>query len=460
MLLSKKIYETRQVKHPTLKDRSITLLYINNKLDRAAFGFLVNEARNGGQKESASGQKTHIGRAYKIIELYRELDLQNITWKEAEENHIQIIRNRMLCWDMNDKMDYKYYDHTPIENDTMNQKLSVWLKFFKYQKKMNQYTRMVTNTELVKQWLPDAFLQHTSGEEHNQRYRMVERWRLMVKPSPRKLYHPALSELEFAAFRSQLRSIDIVYENIALLMVKTGLRIAAALDFQHSSLALWLRHINNGKTMQDTIPFKYTNKGGQTKQSEIPIETIYEIQANYRASKYRPRLAYYQNEWKGDDEPLWLRKDGKSITYRDVQTSFMQASHSMGRFINNITPHHMRHTFATWIILDSAKKNNIPLGIIGAEPHPILLAELMGRMGQVSTMSTIRYTMSAYKLLPKEEKKYGDRVLLTTLAIHQYKAIQRLLLEKAIEEYADDFCDKKFDLSKFAVKQGFAVEVN
>lgn len=450
-------YETRQIKHPTLNNRRMTLVYVNNKLDRAAFSFLVDEARNGGRRGSVSGQKTHIGRAYKIIELYREFDLQGIGWLEAEEHHIKIARNRMLCWDMNNELDYDYYDYEPIENDTMNQKLAVWLKFFKHQTKMHRHSRMVANTKMVKQWLPDAFLQHTSGTGHNQRFKMVERWNLMVKPSPRKLHYPALSELEFTAFRSQLRAIDIVYDNIALLMVKTGLRIDAALNFNYNSFVSWIRHINNGKTLDDTIPFEYVNKGGQIKQGEIPIETVHEIQANYRSIEYKPRLSRYQEEWDGDDEPLWLRKDGKRIYYRDVQLAFMKASHAMGRVINNIKPHHLRHTFATWVVIDASKRHNIPLGVIGSEPHPMLLAELMAKLGHVSSMSTIRYTMTAYRLLPKKEKKYGDRVLLTTLAIHQNKAIQRLLLEKAIEEYSEDFDDKKYDVIKYAVKQGFAV---
>ncbi len=453
-------YETRQIKHPSQNNRKITLLYVDNKLDRAAFSFLVDEAKNGGQGGNESGQMTHIGRAYKIIELYRELDLQGLNWWEAEEHNIKIARNRMLCWDMNNELDYDYYDHESIENDTMNQKLAVWLKFFKHQKKMCRHSRMVANTEMVKQWLPDAFSQHIMGTGHNQRFKIVERWKLMVKPSPRKLYYPALSELEFTVFRSQLRSIDIVYENIALLMVKTGLRIDAALKYSHDSFVGWIRHINNGKDMDDTIPFEYVSKGGQTKQAEIPIETVHEIQANYRVSEYKPRLAQYQSECKGDDEPLWLRKDGKRIFYRDVQLAFMKASHAIGRVINNITPHHMRHTFATWVVIEASKRHNIPLGVIGAEPHPMLLAELMAKLGHASSMSTVRYTMTAYKLLPKKKKKYGERVLLTPMAIHQNKAVQRLLLEKAIGEYGDLFNDEKYDMTKYAIKQGFAVEVH
>jgi integrase len=453
-------YETRQIVHPTLMNRKITLVYIDNKLDLASFSFLVDEARNGGQSGSVSGYKTHIGRAYKIIELYRELEIQGLNWWEAEEHNILIARNRMLCWDMNSNPDYGYYDYEPIENDTMNQKLAVWLKFFNHQNKMRRSNRMIANTEMVKQWLPDTFLQHTSGIKHKERFKMLERWKLMVKPSPKKLHYPALNELEFIAFRSQLRTIDIVYENIALLMVKTGLRIDAALNFNHNSFISWLRHIYNGKTFDCNIPFEYISKGGQTKVSEIPIETVHEIQKSYRSSHYKRRLSLYQTNKGGENEPLWLREDGKPVYYRDVQLAFQKASHEMGRVINNITPHHMRHTFATWVVLEASERHNIPLGVIGSEPHPMLLAELMARLGHINSISTVRYTMTAYKLLPRKLKPHGNRVLLTTISIEQNKAIQKLLLEKAIDVYGEDFCDQKYDVKKFALKQGFAVSIN
>lgn len=74
-----------------------------------------------------------------------------------------------------------------------------------------------------------------------------------------------------------------------------------------------------------------------------------------------------------------------------------------------------------------------------------------------SPLSTLRYTMTAYKLLPKTERTHGDMVLLTPQAIQNNKAVQRLLFEKAIEVYGDNFDDEKYDMICFSVKQGFAV---
>lgn len=452
-------YETRQIVHPSLQKRKITLIYIDNELDLPSFSFLVHEARNGGKSGSISGKMTHIGRAYKIIELYRELDLLGLEWSEAEEEDIRIIRNRMLCWDMSDNADYAYYDHEPIENDTMNQKLSVWMKFFKHQRWIEANTRMVMGTKMVKAWLPDAFLQHLSGTRHGERFKMVERWNLMVRPSPRKLYYPALSKLEFEAFRTQLRKIDVVYEVIALLMVDTGLRVDAALEFDMSAFSGWMKHLNvGGKKLHDDLPVKYINKGGDSKVCEISLNAIHEIQKLYRASHYNQRLQKYQEYWNGDDEPLWLREDGKKIFYRDIQKAFKEASKAIHRIHNPVTPHHLRHTCATWLVIKLSEENKIALGIIGAEPHPMIMGVLMNKLGHASPQSTLRYTMTAYKLQPRKESKHGNMMVLTPLAIQHNKSIQSLLLEKALEEYGDNFDEEKYDMIKFAIKQGFAVE--
>ncbi|MCD6258713.1 MAG: site-specific integrase [Helicobacteraceae bacterium] len=455
----KRYYETRQLQHPTIPNRKITLVYVDNELDLSSLSFLVAEARSGGRQNTISGKMTHIGRAYKIIELYRELDFLDLDWWNAEEEDIRIIRNRMLCWDMNDKEDYNYYNYEPIENDTMNQKLSVWMKFYKHQRTMGENTRMSLSTEMVKAWLPDAFLQHVSGTHHGERYKMVERWKLQVKSSPRKLYYPALSKLEFEAFRTQLRKIDIVYEAIALLMVSTGLRIDAALEFDMNAFQGWMKHITyGGKTIDDEIPVKYINKGGETKECELPIKTIHEIQGLYRANHYMKRLAKHELDWEGQSKPLWLREDGKKVLYRDVQKAFKEASKAMGRSHNNITPHHLRHSFATWLVIELSEQNKISLGIIGAEPHPMIMGELMRKLGHASNTSTLRYTMTAYKLVPKHNKKNGNMIVLTPLAIKENKAVQKLLIEKAFQEYGDDFDEKKYDMIRYAKKHQFAVD--
>lgn len=68
--------------------------------------------------------------------------------------------------------------------------------------------------------------------------------------------------------------------------------------------------------------------------------------------------------------------------------------------------------------------------------------------------------MTTYKLLQKKEKTLGERVLLVTITINKNKDIQRLLLEKDTKVYGNNFDDRKYAVLKFAIKEGFEVEVN
>lgn len=445
-------YKRVTVDHPSLTDRKISCIFIDNKLDKESFSFLVYEARNGGQHGGIAGYGTHATRAYKIIELFRGLDALGIDWRDAEEEDVRLIRNSMLCWNINDSLDEDYYDYEPIENDTMNQKIAVWFKFFKHQQWMKEPIRMLMNTSKIEVKLPDHFLQHVRGTGHGKNVKLLERWNLYVKSSPKKLYYPAITKLEFEAFRTQLRAIDVVYEAIAVLVVETGLRISAALRVNDRDLSNWLKHINKGGlAMNDCIPMKYINKGGDTKECDLPIRAIHEIQHCYRAACYENRVYEYQFKWNSEDEPMWLREDGKRITYTDVRLAFKEASMSMGRKNNNIRPHHLRHTFATWTVIDTCKANNIPLDSTGVVASPLLLATLMAKMGHVSDESTLRYTLTAYRMT----NSGSSGPILTATTLNKSKVLRKIITEHAQAELGNKFDSNTFDYVEFATKQGF-----
>jgi len=448
--------EKRTIKHPSIKNRDITVIFIDDRLDEHSLGFLAEEARTGGRQGTIAGQETHRTRAYKIKELYRALHDYGLTWDKAKEEDIKKIRNSMLCWDMNEApAEPGYYDYEPIRNDTMNEKLSVWFKFFKYQARMKKPMKMVMSTTLVNIALPDHLLNHAMGFEQGQRKKQVERWDIKVRKSPSKMYYPAINKSEFEAFRSQLRIIDIVYEMMAVFMVETGLRIDAVMKVDHMEFQNWLRHLSfGGKMENDCIPIRYQNKGGAKEKCDLPIRTIRAIQTDYRACEYSKRLIKYEKEWEGMDEPMWLREDGKEVQQWDVRMAFRQASIAMGRTINKITPHHMRHTFATWIVVDTCKKNNIPIGVIGLEPHPLLLATLMGKMGHVSSVSTLRYTLTAFRMT----NSGSSGPIINASTINKSKVIRRIIAEKAQEEFGDEIEIESLDYIAYGKQLGFAVE--
>jgi len=447
-------YEVRKIMHPSLNMRDISIIYIDDKLDLPSMSFLVEEARSGGRKGTVSGLLTHGIRAYKIVELYRNIEVSfGVSWREVEEEHIRMIRNGMLCLDMNDRCDLEHYDYEPIKNDTVNQKLATWMKFFNHQQRQGELSRIVMNTTMVDVYRPDKLLQHIDGIRQGKLKERIERWDLMVKPSPKKLYYPAISKLEFEAFRSQLKNNDPVYEAIALLMVETGLRVGGAMRFDIDVFKGWMRYLNIGKEMDECISVKYINKGAETKECELPIRVIAEIQHCYRASHYAGRLSRYQNDWNSKDEPLWLRVDGKRINEVDVRKAFSKASIAMGRS-DNINPHRLRHTFATWTLIDTCEKEKIPLGVLGDKPHMLIKTTLMAKLGHTSDDSTLRYTLTAYKMLNTGSS--GPKV--TTRTIEKSKVLKSLILEQAMEQFGDKFDSEKYDHIEFARSLGFAVE--
>ena len=78
--------EKRTIKHPSIKNRDITVVFIDDRLDEHSLSFLVEEARTGGRQGTIAGQETHRTRAYKIKELYIALNEYDLTWDKAEED--------------------------------------------------------------------------------------------------------------------------------------------------------------------------------------------------------------------------------------------------------------------------------------------------------------------------------------------------------------------------------------
>ena len=119
-----------EVSHPSLKNRQITLLLVNGRIDVPSTEFLIYESRYGGRHGGVAGKSSHKGKAFQIAELYRHLDDMNLNWRTATEFDIKKIRNAMLCWNENDNIDLDNYSYEPISNDVMNHKLNTWFKFY------------------------------------------------------------------------------------------------------------------------------------------------------------------------------------------------------------------------------------------------------------------------------------------------------------------------------------------
>ncbi|MFT7879061.1 MAG: site-specific integrase [Sulfurimonas sp.] len=449
---NKKIYNIVTIDHPNINNRKISVLFVNNKLDMPSFRFFVREARSGGRDGTVAGLETHRVTAYKIVELYRYLNEFGLDWRTAEEEDIRSIRNGLLCWNSNDELDEDYYDYEPIENDTMNQKLSTWFKFYRFQKEREEQMNMHLSTKEVVVKVSDHYMQHLSNTKSGQNTKIIERWELLVKPSPKKLYYPAINKYEYEAFKTQLKKIDIVYAAIAELMVESGLRVSAALRTEPDFFRNWIIKMNHGGLgMNDLIPMQYINKGGDTKTCQVPLQCIYEISQIYMARPYANRKA---KNIDGEYEGMWFTKSGKPVEYHDIRAAFKQASDEMGRGLNNITPHHLRHTFATWCVIDGAKQLGMHLEDINHESAPSIVSILQIRLGHVSLQSTIKYITTA--ILMNISGSSGP--VMSSRTVNRSKAVQNILRQQAQIEYGNDFDLNKFDALEYAKDRGYAVE--
>lgn len=452
--------ETITIPHPNLNKRDISLLLVDGKVDVPSTEFLIYEARYGGRHGSIGGKTTHNVKSTQIAELYRNLEELGLDWRTAMEPDIKRIRNAMLCWDANDNLS-KDYPYEAIRNDSMNHKLITWFKFYKYMDRIGKSNNMYLTTKKVRKFYPKGLLDHLN-KRHSKQEKYIEIWALKVKPSPKKNTYHALSRSEFNKLRQYLRGIDIVYEMIALLMVETGLRINAALEVKEEDLQNWLRHIGNGKELDETIPIRYIPKGrDEYAEAELPIRTMEEINRNYLIRIFRERIYEYEQRCERLNEDvkgniLWITSKGKEVKKHDVWTAFKIASRLMGRKKNNITPHWLRHTFATWTIMDVANKKGIALENTGTTPNPLLLLALQQKLGHADAITTMRYIATALKLMGLDLNDGPIKISLRTFK--RDKTAQRLMKKEAIAEFGDDFDEEVFDVVQYGLSRGVIVD--
>lgn len=458
-----------QFKHPELNNRYVSVIFVDNKLDMPSFMFLCNEAMTGGKNKRRAGKTSHRGRAYKIAELYDHLHDKGLTWQTAEEGDIEEIRNSMLHWNMRGEYkpeDYMQEDekgknlilYEPIKNNSMNQKLSVWFKFYKYHRQKEMPMKMYLSISMIEVSINDSYNQHLYGKKIGKNKIIVERWDLMVNSSPMKLYFPAIDKTEYEAFKTQLTKIDLVYAAIVELAVGTGLRKGALLEVKPSFFKSVLKEISwGGKSEKDGFrPMKYENKGGNIETCKVPLKRIMEINHIYIAAEREDRKIRNWLKYGGNEDYMWYREDGKKIEYHDLLAAFREASVAMGRTmgIDNITPHHLRHTFATWRVLDGAEVLDIDLLQLDSKLIPGLIEWLKIQLAHVSPETTAIYIVTAILML--SPKSSGP--LITSSMMNKGEVIMDMLEADAKIYFGVQFDSKKFNHLKWASFKHFEMD--
>jgi len=449
------------IPHPKLHNRNITLILVDAKLDIPSAKFLIYESHYGGRCSSIAGKSTHYNKAIKIIELYRHLEDIGLTWDKAIEEDIKLIRNAMLCWDDNGNEDYCNFEYEPIENDTMNGKLGTWFKFYKYMKSNNYLSNMILTTKKIRK-RNIGMLSHLN-KRNNGLLEYVEVWSLRVKPSPKSLTYHALTRTEFSHLLNHLEKIDIAYAMVALLMVETGLRVSAALSINAAQLKGFFRILGAGKNINDVVPLSYLAKASEDTRMycDLPLRTILVIQKKYLSRIYIQRKN--RHEVKADntsckyiENTLWLLENGKEVKYHDVLSAFRKASIKMGYNQKKITPHWMRHTFATWSLIDFSKNEKISLSNTGATPNALFMLLLSEKMGHSSIESTMKYIATALKLMGVGLNK--GPIIISLTSFKKDIEAQNLIKFEAKNEFGEKFKEEKFDVYKYALSRKIVVE--
>lgn len=457
----------RTIPHPNkyIDNRDVTLLFVNNELDIPSSKFLIHSARFGGRGKYLAGRKSHKPKAVKLGELFRHLDDMGLTWRTATEHHIEIIRNAMLCWNQNREEDYGNFNYDPILPSSVNQKLDTWFSFYKHMDAIGEDNEMALTTIRVKKRThrtQDPSLLKHLGKRADNTEEFIERWILKVKEEAKDNKFHAISRTEYSHLEQHLIKDDLVFGVLAYIMAETGLRVEAALEISEKIFKNAFIHLNSRKDEDDTVPFSYINKGGETRTCRLPIRTIIRVQKLYmtrelvkRRRKHLERSRRLDST-KYNEEALWLNKNGKVVNYRDLLNAFSRASKKMGRNIDNITPHWMRHTFATWAFMDYAHDNHIDIKAIDPEKidagFTVMLQSLLGHS---STDTQKKYLASALFL---ERVGLTKGVIMSLKGFKRDKEVQKLIEREAMIEFGDNFRAELFDVFSYASKRGIVVD--
>lgn len=453
-----------KVKHPSF-DRNIFILFIDNKLDRDSFEFLIYMARYGGHMGGIIGRTSHKGIVDKIGELYFHLNnIFGIKWHEASEFHIRIIRDRMVGLDKNLLINPKNKKNKKtIEYDTSDDKLRIWFKFYRYaQQKLN--CDIILNYKIInkKNMHSNSMLSHISErQEFSNNTFLVEEWNLLFNKKKKFNSRNALSIDEFNALLIKLEEIDLVYVMMAIYAVKTALRIEALLKVKESDFDDFFKIIHSKTT---SIQKRYIAKFDKPLYYTLSLDLLKIIKSRYLTRELPERLEkhylYCKQKQKQEynNDVFWIRSDGKEIKEYDFRNVLSVASRQLGKVEKNkIVPHTFRHTAATWKVLEDAKLNGLNLKNTGYVPPPIIKLSLQKLLGHSSDCTIMTYISTALDLMNVDAM--DGIIRMPKREFIKSPNAQALLREKAEKKLGSDIVNsEEFDLVKYGINIGQVFE--
>ncbi len=377
------------IKVEAKKYGSFHALALNGKLIKEANRFLhwkKDRAGRGGQKLATGSLRQY---AYHLKYLFDTI-LQSPTpkkWFELTVEDLIIIR---------DQMDQ---GEDALDRGLINIRTQIWAEFFFWCRK-NGYDHDM-HIKIIKMrsynYKDDNFFAHTKKEEY------IVRTELWLPEVDNSRVFRTLSQTTWKKLRKELRDIDPVYEAVAIVMINTGLRINGALQLNKTSFLPYPE-----LDPEEELDFSYIPKGQKDTKRKytciFPIDTWGWLHNNIMSER-KTRAKLHKKKFRKPTHSMFLKKTGTPVQDFDVWKAFDTASKKLNI---KITPHMLRHTFATWIVMIWAEQEGVrPTSESFYKSIHDMLAEQLGHKN-ISTTKKYCRTASMLpfkKLMPKIAEK-------------------------------------------------------
>lgn len=444
-------YKNVYIKHI---DSHIKTIFIDNKIDLVVMKFLIYQATSLNYKGIYNTPSTNFKYSEHLGSLFKALGKLNLNWKNASEKDIKIIRDSMMGWKKNENLDNNFF-YNIKDNDSMNRKLQIWYEFYqfleKFEIKSSMYLTKIRKKKKT-QYYNDHLLSHTFNSSNSYYYD----WQLKIKSSPKRNSYHALNRIEYYHFSKELYKKDIIYGIFADFLVNTGLRINAGLQVNYEIFENLFQTLKS-KSLDDYIEIPYISKGNINKLFHLPIRTIIDVKNDYLSRLYIKRKKLFKKKYPNLKQiPLWLKKDGTPLNEYFIRKNFKIASKEIGYLQKYITPHWLRHTFATWTIIDFCEKEKIALSNTGIIPHPMITLILQEKLGHTNRQSVLKYIVTALKLMKVKSNNGPIKISYRTFK-NDYNLHKILEIEAKIE-FSNDFKLKRFDPFKYASAKNIVIK--
>lgn len=222
-----------------------------------------------------------------------------------------------------------------------------------------------------------------------------------------------LNTSEYVQFSKLLAEVEPVYNLISFMMVTTGLRIGGVMQVPLGSNKLnpgWLRYPELVAASKVIQKLNYIPKGNKrVLRCIVPVAALKFLHESYVITHRKKYVKMFSERYGSEVAPLWITATGKRVEKNDIWNAFKLASKRFGR---RVTPHHMRHTYATYIVYNYFKAHGLTPNL--AYAHDIHEA-LKVQLGHADLEVTKRYVRTVIRThtdawLPKLTPHVGEVV--------------------------------------------------